>query len=179
MITLSISDLRSILDVDDDLQLERAWLLRNTAASADCTVIRQELADQIREQDPEGVIIKLVSYPVNLFEFSAHLQRDTELFIPHKTKSLAVHTAWTPITWKESQENARLSKYENSEWRRNLKQRETCIEEASTCASRLGKLLGKNTESQFFQQIVDFAVRTGYDVEKLKAFIAEVDKSIT
>jgi hypothetical protein len=176
MITLSITDLRALLDIDDDLALERAWLMRNTSALPDCTVIKQELAEQIRAQDKDGAIIKVISYPVDLFTYSKTLQSDVELFIPHITKALAVYTAWTPITWNESQEKSRLSKYEDSEWRRDLRIKEACIEEASLCAERLGRRFGKHNREQFFNQIIEFSIRAKYDVEKIKLFIAEVDK---
>jgi hypothetical protein len=170
--------LRSLIDTDDDLTLERCWLLRETAASPDCTVITGELAAQICEQDPEGGVIKVVSYPVDLFEYSAHLQRDTQLYIPNKTKSSAVFTAWTPITWNESQERARLTKYENSEWRKNLRKREFCITKADELSDRMARAYGKTQKERFFKQVIAYAMKKGFDVEDFEKYISEVNSLI-
>lgn len=174
MIQHTLQELRNLLDTDDDLALERSWIIRETAYTGECTVIRRELATQIQEQDPEGVVIKVIAYAVDLFGYSEYLRNEREIYIPNKTKSTGVYTAWTPITWRESLECARLSKYETSTWRLNLKKKELCITQADSLAEKMSKIYGPKNKEHFFKQVILAAERSGWNPEQVEKFVKEV-----
>src|SRR5574343_669723 len=122
-ISLSLHQILALLDGDDELSAERGWLIRNTFAAAECTVIRAELAAKIHAEDPAGQIIHIQSY--TMAETGA-----------------AVHTAWTPITWHESSERRRLHQLNNSTWRREQNDKHTCYAAAEELGRRITAAFG-------------------------------------
>ena len=109
MITLSLDQLLALVDGDDSLSAEKSWLLRNTFASAECTVIPEILALNIIKLDPESTKIHIEVYT-----------------IPETT--LKVYTLWTPITWHESREKIRIHRAAHSEWRESQLLKTKCKE---------------------------------------------------
>ncbi len=155
-ISLSLNQIIALLDGDDELSAERGWLIRNTFAAAECTVIRAELAAKIRAEDPAGQIIHIQSY----------VMPDT---------GVTVHTAWTPITWHESSERRRLHQLSNSSWRREQAAKHECYSAAEELGRRITAAFGipaKTYVSMFIVQAEKFK----FDPEQFKAYLEEADK---
>jgi hypothetical protein len=155
-ISLSLHQIIALLDGDDELSAERGWLIRNTFAAAECTVIRAELAAKIRAEDPAGQIIHVQSYTMP----------DT---------GVTVHTAWTPITWHESSERRRLHQLNNSSWRREQNEKHQCYAAAEELGRRITAAFGipaKTYVSMFIVQAEKFK----FNPEEFKAYLEEADK---
>ena len=153
-LSLSLHELLALLDGDDALGDDRAWLVRNTFAAADCTVIQPALAHRIRALDPDGVIIHVQTYATST--------------------GLSIYTAWTPITWRESMENKRLTRLNNSEWRREQDKKYLCASLVEEFVTKLHRAFGFSP-AQYAAEFNNFAEQVAFDKDKLQEHINEVD----
>jgi hypothetical protein len=155
-ISLSLHEVLALIDGDDTLTAERGWLIRNTFAAAECTVIRPELAAAIRALDPSGAVIHVQSYSAP------------------DAPAAQVHTAWTPITWAESSERRRLAQLNNSQWRAEQRAKEECYTAAVDFADRLNRLVGFN-KKQYTAVFVQTAEQLRFNVDDFNAYLKEID----
>ena len=154
-IFLSLTEFRSLIDTDEDLHLQRSWLLRNTNASVDSTVIQPHHAAAIKEIDPDGSVIHVQTYTTEHGE--------------------AVYTAWHPMTWKESDERRRLHKIANSTWREEHEKRGRCLDLIDEFIRKLNVTFGF-APNEYAPRFMAMAESTGFTESKMHEYLNFVDK---
>ena len=153
-ISLSLHQIIALLDGDDELSAERGWLIRNTFAAAECTVIRAELAAKICAEDPTGQIIHIQSYVM-------------------AESGVTVHTAWTPITWHESSERRRLHQLNNSSWRREQNEKHQCYAAAEKLGKEIYTLFGY-PGNLYVSMVIQHAEKIKFNAKEVETYIEEV-----
>ena len=171
MISLTLTQFRNLIDTDDGLALERFYITRNTAAGGECVVIREEIAQQILAADPDGSVVHIQVYDVNLDAVAVEAVKQG-LLIKHTSKGTAVFTAWHPTTWAESAERRRLRRVDNAEWRADLKRQETSITIARDFKRALAVLISETESERFFKRMLEVAHEVNYDPDKVLAVVA-------
>lgn len=152
-LTITLKQFLALIDGDDELTEERAWLLRNTSALGESTVIQPEQAAQIRALDPDGVTIHIQTYTLDA--------------------TRQIHTAWHPTTWRESFERRRLYRMEHSEWRREQTNRQACIDRAHEVAKMLAAKYGLDYKI-YAARFVQNAEEVEFDRAKFEFFMHTV-----
>lgn len=155
-IQLTLHELIALLDGDDTLSDERGWLLRNTLAAAECTVVRAHVAASVRAMDPDGAIIHIQTYAV-------------------PESGLQIHTAWTPITWRESIERRRLHQLNHSQWREEQHRRERCLNAAADFARKIAETFGLSPRD-YAAKFTSAAEQLAFDETKFTQYLSEIDK---
>lgn len=155
-ILLTLHEFIALLDGDDALTDERGWLMRNTFAAAECTVIRPHVAAAVRALDPDGAIVHVQTYAV-----------------PETGQQ--IHTAWTPITWRESTERRRLHQMNHSQWREEQNRRERCIGAAADFARKIADTFGLAPRA-YIDKFTSAAEQLAFDEDKFQQYLSEIDK---
>lgn len=155
MIQLSLLEFRNLIDTDEDLYEQRAWLLRNTSAAGECTVIHPHHAAAIRAADPDGAVLHIQTYTL--------------------ADGSEVHTAWHPMAWRESRERQRLHKIANSTWREEHAKKGRCFDIIDDFMRKLHFTFGFKP-ADFAPRFLSVAESSNFSEDVVLNYINQIDK---